>query len=67
MSLTTTDAPSLANLWAMLLHEPLSAIASPMPAPAPVTIATFPSKRLSTFQPPENLVKNSESTSPFEF
>ncbi len=56
--LTTTDAPSLANLWA---------IASPMPAHAPIIMATFPSQRLSTFQPRENLVKNSESTSPFEF
>jgi hypothetical protein len=65
--LTTTDAPSLANLWAMLQRSRRGAIASPMPAHAPIIMATFPSQRLSTFQPRENLVKNSESTSPFEF
>jgi hypothetical protein len=82
-----TDAPSLANLWAIPTSQSLvapkqsfgekvspklpsgqrRAIASPMPAHAPVIMATFPSQRLSTFQPRENLVKNSESTSPFEF
>ena len=40
MSLTSTCAPAAANT---------RAVASPMPIAAPVTIATFPSSMLSSF------------------